>query len=158
MDGQLRVPKRNHHQGSRYFWGVIQIVDEAIIIISRYVLRHTAFSLIHVDRLGYVSQPASYAREGESPTRIKGLPHKRRAGPGGRRGSGRVWGKVDGGEKFLDLRKGVAPPAPFWKTMEACISPLVVLAAQCGIAPLPRVSHFPIPTYVVEPLLPQFKS
>lgn len=95
MDGQLRVPKRNHHQGGRYFWGVIQIVDEAIIIIPRYVLRHTAFSLIHVDRLGCASQLRKRRRE---PSRIKGLSHKRRAGPGGRR----VWGKVgDGDRSFL---------------------------------------------------------
>jgi hypothetical protein len=63
MDRQLRVPKRNHHYDGRYFWGVIQIVDEAIIIISTYVLRHTAFSLIHVDRLGRASQLRKRRRE-----------------------------------------------------------------------------------------------
>jgi hypothetical protein len=149
MDGQLRVPKRNHHQGGRYFWGGIQTVDEAIIIISRYVLPHTAFSLIHVDRLGCAGQlrrrrralqeskayPTSDARGSRRPSRKRSC-----VGQGGRRR-----------QKFLDLRKGVGSPAPFWKRVVLASRTVRNRSTAEGVP-------FSISTHVVEPLLPQFIS
>lgn len=77
---------------------------------------------------------------------------------GGRRGNGRVWGKVGGGDRsFLISGRESDLPRRSGRVV-GTISPLVVLvAAQCGIAPLPKVSIFNF-YHVVEPLLPQFIS